>query len=170
MGGWAGDCARWAKRKRAHHFDLHWLTTHELGLRCSTTNRHAREGGHPVRRVFSIHHQRPWDTGSSAFADDDSRATIFKQSQLRILAARCVRVLPGKFCPMNQRRRECRALDAPAALRAKNKKHTSIFTTVTSGSPDIPRAMVSGLYVFSPASPALLPPSPTGITANLTPA
>jgi hypothetical protein len=45
--------------------------------------------------------------------------------------------------PQNIRgRRECRALDAPAASHAKIKKHTSIVTTVTPDSPGIPRAMV----------------------------
>jgi hypothetical protein len=39
-------------------------------------------------------------------------------------------------------RRECRALEAPAASRAKIEKHTSIVTTVTPDSPGIPRAMV----------------------------
>src|SRR3954471_11585165 len=45
--------------------------------------------------------------------------------------------------PQNIRgRRECRALDAPAASHAKLKKHTSIVTTVTPEQPGIPRAMV----------------------------
>src|SRR3954451_3050572 len=39
-------------------------------------------------------------------------------------------------------RRECRALDAPAASHAKIKKHTSIVTTVAPDSPGIPYAMV----------------------------
>jgi len=32
-------------------------------------NRHPRAGGDPD---LSIHHNRLWDTGSSAFADDDT--------------------------------------------------------------------------------------------------
>jgi hypothetical protein len=40
---------------------------------------------------------------------------------------------------------------APAASRAKNKKHTSVVTTVTPGSPGIPRAMVlTPSFVLSP--------------------
>jgi hypothetical protein len=39
-------------------------------------------------------------------------------------------------------RRECRAHAAPAASRAKSKKHTSVVTTVTPETPGIPRAMV----------------------------
>src|SRR5437762_5263949 len=44
--------------------------------------------------------------------------------------------------PKHRGRRECRALNAPAASHAKIIKHTSIVTTVTPGSPGIPRAMV----------------------------
>jgi hypothetical protein len=60
---------------------------------------------------------------------------------------------------------------APAASRAKNRKHTSVVTTVTPVSPGIPRAMVlTGSFVVSSESRALLPPSPAAITANLIPA
>jgi hypothetical protein len=56
-----------------------------------------------------------------------------------------------KSCPLKQGRREYRALVAPAALRAKIKKHTSIVTTVTPEQPGIPRAMVLTSYsVLSP--------------------
>jgi hypothetical protein len=41
----------------------------------------------------------------------------------------------------------------PRSLACKNKKHTSIVTTVTSGSPDIPRAMVYGLSRALPGEP-----------------
>src|SRR5712672_3930574 len=34
-------------------------------------DRHTRAGGYPVRRGFSAPLQAPWNTGSSAFADDD---------------------------------------------------------------------------------------------------
>ena len=48
-------------------------------------------------------------------------------------------------------RRECRARDAPAASRAKCKKHTSKVTTVTPETPGIPRAMVLTVsFVLSP--------------------
>jgi hypothetical protein len=48
-------------------------------------------------------------------------------------------------------RRECRALNAPAASRAKIKKHTSVVTTVTPDKPGIPRAMVLTVsFVLSP--------------------
>jgi hypothetical protein len=48
-------------------------------------------------------------------------------------------------------RRECRALAAPAASRAKDRKHDELVTTVTPSSPGIPRAMVlTGSFVLSP--------------------
>src|SRR5256714_6581304 len=51
--------------------------------------------------------------------------------------------LAARFAHLKNRgRRECRALDAPAASHAKIKKHTSIVTTVTPGSPGIPCATV----------------------------
>src|SRR5256714_14302922 len=51
--------------------------------------------------------------------------------------------LAARFAHLKNRgRRECRALNAPAASHAKIKKHTSIVTTVTPASPGIPRAMV----------------------------
>jgi hypothetical protein len=50
-------------------------------------------------------------------------------THLRLPAAQYVRVIASM--PSERGRRECRALAAPAASRAKNKKHTSIVTTVT---------------------------------------
>jgi hypothetical protein len=47
------------------------------------------------------------------------------------------------FPPLKVRgRRECRALNAPAASRAKEIEHTSVVTTVTPERPGIPYAMV----------------------------
>src|SRR6266568_6731934 len=43
-------------------------------------------------------------------------------------------------------------------------------TTSTPESPGIPRAMVYGLFRALPGDRAFLPPSPAGLTANLTPA
>jgi hypothetical protein len=70
---------------------------------------------------------------------------------------------PGscKTVPLVDRgRRECRALDAPAASCAKGNKHTSIVTTVTPGSPGIPRANgFNGLFRTLPGDRAFLSPS-----------
>src|SRR6266403_3813228 len=52
-------------------------------------------------------------------------------------------------------RRECRALDAPAASCVIKNKHTSVVTTVTPVSPGIPRAMVLRLTSRSPRCPGL---------------
>ena len=57
----------------------------------------------------------------------------------------------------------------PIATCAIGSGRTHTCCQVTPESPGTPRAMVYGLYVISPASPALLPPSPAGLTASLTP-
>ena len=63
-------------------------------------------------------------------------------------------------CPSKRGRRECRALDAPAAWWAEKNSHTSIVTTVTPETPSIPRAMVlTSYFVLSPVNRAFLPPS-----------
>jgi hypothetical protein len=57
------------------------------------------------------------------------------------------------------------------SLACKIKKHTSVVTTVTSVSPDIPRALVLTSYrVLSPAIRVCLTPSPADKnSAGLTP-
>jgi hypothetical protein len=56
------------------------------------------------------------------------------------------------------------------SLACKMKKHTSVVTTVTSVSPDIPRAMVYDLLRALPGDQALLTPSLDGQeSARLTP-
>src|SRR5882724_11704664 len=67
-------------------------------------------------------------------------------------------------------RRECRAPDAPAAARAMVVVERTRVSQVTPESPGIPRAMVYGLFRALPGDRAFLPPSPAGLTANLTPA
>jgi hypothetical protein len=42
-----------------------------IGLRQSFSSRQTRESGYPVRRGPSVNRRRFWNTGSSAFADDD---------------------------------------------------------------------------------------------------
>jgi hypothetical protein len=64
--------------------------------------------------------------------------------------------------PQFRGRRECRALDAPAASYASDKKHTSVVTTVTPVSPGIPRAMVYGFLRALPGVPSLLATVDTG--------
>ena len=68
----------------------------------------------------------------------------------------CIVARPGKI----RGRRECRALAAPEASRAKNKKHGELVTTVTPVSPGIPRANgFNGFLRARPGDRALLPPS-----------
>ena len=58
----------------------------------------------------------------------------------------------------------------PIAACAMVVGRTHTRCQVTPESPGIPRAVVYGLYVISPVSRALLPPSPARLNANLTPA
>jgi hypothetical protein len=60
------------------------------------------------------------------------------QPQLRDLAAHAREFYPDVLTPKFRGRRECRALNAPAASRAKVKKHTSVVTTVTPVHPAFP--------------------------------
>ena len=52
-------------------------------------------------------------------------------------------------------------------VRANDKKHTSIVTTVTPESPGIPRTMVLTLLRALPGDQALLTPSPADIVRQL---
>jgi hypothetical protein len=69
-------------------------------------------------------------------------------------------------------RRECRAPDAPAALRARVRVARTQVITVTPETPGIPRAMVYGLFRALPGDRALLPPLSLRslLLKNLTPA
>jgi hypothetical protein len=101
--------------------------------------------------------------GLLRFARNDVRIYVL------ILAARCVRVLSSTSRPPSRGRRECRALDAPAARRAEKNSHASIVTTVTPVSPDIPRAMVYGFLRALPGDQDLLTPSSADNSTDLTP-
>jgi hypothetical protein len=60
----------------------------------------------------------------------------------------------------DQGRRECRAIDAPAASRAKNEKHTSKSPRITPFSSGIPRANgFNGFLRALPGDRAFLSPS-----------
>src|SRR4029077_2245957 len=78
---------------------------------------------------------------------------IVRGTQLHDLAARTARVLPGRR-PFE---RSEGAGNAGRTMhpqpRMQMKEHASIVTTVTSGSPGIPRAMVlTAYFVLSPAT------------------
>jgi hypothetical protein len=59
------------------------------------------------------------------------------------------------------------AQQAPAASRAKRKKHTSVVTTGTPKHSGIPRAMVYGLFRALPGVPGLIATVACGITRKL---
>src|SRR5882724_651050 len=82
------------------------------------------------------------------------------------------RVMSEASLPRCRGRRECRALDTPAALCAKVKKHTSIVTTVTPETSGIPRAVVLTTYTaLSPVTGLSCHRRPRKLpSANLTPA
>jgi hypothetical protein len=102
----------------------------------------------------------------------------FKQRHLQIHADTAsrsrrsfARGLTLNFPPSHNRgRRECRAPDAPAVLRAKARVARTQVVTVTPETPGIPRAMVYGLFRALPGDRALLPPSFADRSATLTPA
>jgi hypothetical protein len=71
----------------------------------------------------------------------------------------------------NRGRRESRVPAAPAASRAKYKKHTSLVTTGSPETPGLPCAMVLRLISRSPRGPGFLAPVASRIASrNLTPA
>ena len=76
--------------------------------------------------------------------------------------------------PKTSGRGERRVRDAPAASRAKNKKHTSVVTAKCTGSPGAPaREWFYGFLRALPGDRAFLPPSPAqcvSIVTDLTPA
>src|SRR6476646_9711402 len=58
---------RWARSKIGSDVIVLLLIAKVLGSSSSA------KAGDPVRRGFSVEHERLWNTGSSAFADDDGR-------------------------------------------------------------------------------------------------
>jgi hypothetical protein len=89
-------------------------------------------------------------------------------AHLRILAARCARSFARNLDPPNRGRRESRVSDAPAAAREGS---TRVSHHEFTGSIRLsPRNGFNGLFRALPGDRALLPPSLTDRSANLTPA
>jgi hypothetical protein len=91
------------------------------------------------------------------------------QTQFRLLAARCARVMPA--APPKEG-----AGNAGCPMHPRSRVHLVVLertrvTTNTPESPGIPaRNGFNGLYRALPGDRALLPPSPALLSANLTPA
>ena len=83
----------------------------------------------------------------------------------RILAARCARGV-HQFHPSQKRR----AQGKPGADCTRGRAHkTHEWTTGEPDHPAFPARWLCGLYVISPVSPALLPPSPCGYQMHARP-
>src|SRR5207237_6206512 len=67
--------------------------------------------------AYRFNHARPWDTGSPAFAGDDSGHSFAISPRVR--ASFILNMPPSEI----RGRRECRALDAPAASHATKKAY-----------------------------------------------
>src|SRR3984885_6697627 len=80
------------------------------------------------------------------------------------------RVVRLPFRPRIRGRRECRALDAPAALRAKIKSTQASHHGHTGAIRHSPRNGFNGFLRGLPGEPGLLPPSPAAIATGLIPA
>jgi hypothetical protein len=132
----------WTKAKRAHHSRMRLPMDGGHGARCAFCP--------PYGVNFKRRHSQPHFRDLAAVCASCSR--IFRLLMIR-------------------GRRECRAPDAPAVLRAKVRVARTQVITVTPESPGIPRAMVYGLFRALPGDRALLPPSFREITSRtLTPA
>jgi hypothetical protein len=118
--------------------------------------------------------------GWSEGPDPESRDSGFDASHRPGMTARCEsaisphvlrEVLLETSRPPIRGRRECRALDAPAAWRAEKTAAPAVtVTTSTPESPGIPRAMVYSLLRALPGDQDLVDTVTSGITpAGLTP-
>jgi hypothetical protein len=90
-------------------------------------------------------------------------------------ASRSRRVLRARYalnsCPLKFRgRRECRALNAPAASRAMKKAHEHSHHGHTGNDPAFPAQWFYGFLRALPGDHACLTPSPALLLADLTPA
>jgi hypothetical protein len=99
--------------------------------RAAVHRRHTpRMRGIQYAAASRFNHGCLWNTGSPAFAGDDSQIQISNSNipgshSFAISPRDAPEFLLSTFRPHVRGRRECRALGAPAASRAKIKKHTS---------------------------------------------
>ena len=112
--------------------------------------------------------RRLWNTGSSAFADDDSRG----MTRLHDLAARFARGLLSNFLnPPDRGSRECRVHAAPAVSCAIGTKKCAHEHTGQRRHPTFPAQWLYGLYRALPGRAGLVVTVAGGIASTgLTPA
>jgi hypothetical protein len=136
----------------------------------STNGRHTRESGYQVRRGLSVHHWLLWNTGSPAFAGDDSqggcaRAPSHSRGAMRPRFA-------GKFLTLEKEG----AGKAGCALHPRSRvqkcmQNAHEHTGSAEAFRPSPRNGFNGFLRALPGDRALLPPSLKRITPpNLTPA
>jgi hypothetical protein len=115
------------------------------------------------------------DSGSAPSAhpgmtENYSNTRASSQTHPRIPAAQFARALPLDRPSENRGRRECRALDAPAASYAKQKAYELVTTVTPENARHSPRNGFNGFLRALLGDRAFLPPSPAqcaSIVANL---
>jgi hypothetical protein len=144
--------------------------------RCPPTHnsRHPANAAYPVRRDFSVGHDRLRNTGSPAFAGDDSwvmrrmRAqylriqfsnTACPQTQLRDLAAHFARGLLSISLPSHQRAQGMPGAGAPAAARVVVVSTRVSHHEYAGNTRHSPRNGFNGFLRALPGDRACLPPS-----------
>ncbi len=124
------------------------------------------QAGIQYAAAYRFNHNRLWNTGSPAFAGDDSWGCDALSQSRGLIRPRFARNL---LALQSEGAGNAGRPMRPIATCAMGSGRAHTCCQVTPESPGIPRAVVYGLYVISPVSPALLPPSPAGLTASLTP-
>jgi hypothetical protein len=140
-------CVGWAKRKRAHHpcscADM--VGTAQVRL-CPPYGFDFQTANTVIASVSEAIHR----AATEGWIASSLSLLAMTWIQFRDLAAQCVRGLLSTSRPLIKGRRECRALDAPAARRAEKNATPAVVATVTPESPGIPRAMVLRFPSCSP--------------------
>jgi hypothetical protein len=102
-------------------------------------------------------------TGSTRLAKSNAVARV--RTDHRIPAARTRPSDASTLSLEKGGRRECRVFVAPAASRAKVKKHTSIVTTGTPNLPALPAQRFYGLFRALPGVPGLIASIPSRLVS-----
>jgi hypothetical protein len=113
--------------------------------------------------AYRFNHRRLWNTGSPAFADDDSREHDFAISPLVF-----ARSFVSSFRSLERGRRECRMLNAPAAWGTKknNVHQQQQSPRVRRIHPAFPAQWFTAYFVLSPGEPGFLATVIGGMTST----